>query len=64
MVLNDLRLALGTRLRRHRGRRRSGIDRETRESAARAVYHWLTAVQDDLVTRADGAERAGAASVS
>ncbi len=48
-VLNDLRLALGTRL---------GIsedddqfDPADPEQQPRVVYHWLTAVQDTVVTR-------------
>jgi Domain of unknown function (DUF2017) len=55
VVLNDIRLALGTRL----GVSADGFDERpdsgepaADELAARDVYHWLTAVQDGLVNRA------------
>ncbi len=51
-VLNDMRLALGTRL----GVTADGFadgtdaaDRAHPDYAARATYYWLTAVQDDLI---------------
>jgi hypothetical protein len=53
IVLNDMRLALGTRL----GVTADGFAEEIADTdggepelAARAAYYWLTTVQDDLVT--------------
>ena len=50
IVLNDMRLALGTRL----GVTAEGfeeIDPDDPEAAARAAYYWLTAIQDELLTQ-------------
>ena len=48
-VLNDLRLALGTRLGISEDEPEPGPDDP--DEQARMLYHWLTAVQDSLVTR-------------
>jgi hypothetical protein len=47
-VLNDLRLALGTRL----GVREDDppVDPDDPQAQPRLIYHWLTAVQDSVVT--------------
>jgi hypothetical protein len=45
VVLNDMRLALGTGL----GVTAEGFTDET-DPARQAAYHWLTAVQDDLLS--------------
>jgi hypothetical protein len=50
MVLNDMRLALGTRLGVSAEGFANAVDRQ--EEAAQAAYHWLTAVQDELLTAA------------
>jgi hypothetical protein len=57
MVVNDMRLALGTRL----GVTADGFADPSDPGqltpdvyAGRAAYHWLTALQDDLVTSAMG----------
>ncbi len=50
VVLNDMRLTLGTRL----GVTADGFDHladDDPDSAARALYHWLTGVQDELLTQ-------------
>jgi hypothetical protein len=50
LVLNDMRLALGTRL----GVTADGFAEsadEDQEQGARIAYHWLTAMQDGLVGR-------------
>ena len=48
MVLNDMRLVLGTRL----GVTADGFpdDADGVGAPAQVAYHWLTAVQDDIVT--------------
>ena len=48
-VLNDLRLALGTRLDIREDD--DDVDLTDPEQQPRVVYHWLTAVQDAVVTR-------------
>jgi hypothetical protein len=47
-VLNDLRLALGTRLEVTEDAR-TELDPDTPDAELWAVYHWLTAVQDSVV---------------
>ena len=47
-VLNDLRLALGTRLHVTEDEPRD-VDPDDPDSEMWAVYHWLTAVQDSVV---------------
>ena len=47
-VLNDLRLALGTRL--GVTEEDGDVDPTDPEQQPRVVYHWLTAVQDTVVT--------------
>jgi hypothetical protein len=47
-VLNDLRLAIGTRLNVSEDDD-PGIDPADPDAQARAIYHWLTAMQDSLV---------------
>ena len=48
-VLNDLRLALGTRL--EISEDDPEVDLSDPEQQPRMIYHWLTAVQDTVVTR-------------
>jgi Domain of unknown function (DUF2017) len=48
-VLNDLRLALGTRL--GITEDDAEVDLDDPEQQPRVLYHWLTAVQDMVVTR-------------
>jgi uncharacterized protein DUF2017 len=48
-VLNDLRLALGTRLGVTEDDR-PDFDPEGPDGQIRAIYHWLTAVQDSVVS--------------
>ena len=47
-VLNDLRLAIGTRLNVSEDDE-PGIDPADPDAQTRAIYHWLTALQDSLV---------------
>ncbi len=47
-VLNDLRLAIGTRLNVSEDDE-PGIDPADPDAQSRAIYHWLTALQDSLV---------------
>jgi len=47
-VLNDLRLAIGTRLNVSEDDE-PGIDPADPDAQSRAIYHWLTAMQDSLV---------------
>jgi hypothetical protein len=49
-VLNDLRLALGTRLEVSEDDDQLDIDPTDPADRPRLVYHWLSAVQDGLVT--------------
>jgi Domain of unknown function (DUF2017) len=50
-VLNDLRLALGTRLGISEEDDLGALDASDPEQQPRVVYHWLTAVQDTVVSR-------------
>ncbi len=47
-VLNDLRLAIGTRVNVSEDDE-PGIDPADPDAQTRAIYHWLTALQDSLV---------------
>lgn len=50
-VLNDLRLAIGTRLEITEDEPME-VDPASSDAQTRAVYHWLTALQDSLVNAA------------
>jgi hypothetical protein len=52
-VLNDLRLAIGTRLNVSEDDE-LGIDPADPDAQTRAIYHWLTALQDSLVRAVAG----------